>query len=245
MPQPSNIKNKFAYITGSSRGLGKALAEVLLEEGWSVTGIARNSTIAHDHYHHLQADLTKPWQEWLPGIFQEHPPGSRLLLINNAGTLGEVGYMGALETDALARTYALNVIAPALLLNEFIRRYPQLDKLALNISSGAGQYPVDGWGAYCSSKAALDMLSEVTAHEATLSRNAHIKVFSVSPGVIDTAMQEQIRQTDKRSFSRVSYFLDLKKGKRLADPEEVARQLLLLIDHPREFKEVKQDVRKL
>lgn len=245
MPEAPNIKSKHAYITGSSKGLGKALAEVLLEEGWSVTGIARTAALEHAFYHHLRLDLSITWQHWLPGIFQEHAPGSRLLLINNAGTLGEVGYMGTLEPERMAQAFALNVTAPALLMNEFIRQYPQLEKLVLNISSGAAQYPVDGWSAYCSSKAALDMLSEVAAHEATLVKNTNTKIFSISPGVIDTAMQEQIRETDKKSFSRVAYFQDLKKGKRLAEPLEVARQLLMLIAHPREFKEVKQDVRKL
>ncbi len=245
MPEDRKLKSKHAYVTGSSRGLGKALAEVLLEEGWSVTGIARTTAIAHGYYQHLPIDLSSAWQDWLPGIFQEHKPGSRLLLINNAGALGEVMYMGGLSPESLARVFALNVTAPALLMNEFLRQYPQQDKLVLNISSGAAQYPVDGWSAYCSSKSALDMLSEVAAHEAVLARKANVKVFSISPGVVDTAMQEQIRQTDKRSFSRVTYFQDLKKGKRLAEPQEVARQLMVLIDHPKEFKEVKQDVRKL
>lgn len=242
---PNPIFMKHAYITGSSRGIGKALAEALLQEGWRVTGISRSCTIEHPRYLHQQADLSAPWQEWLPQLFAEHAASDQLALINNAATLGEVGYMGALPPEALAKVYALNVTVPALLINEFLKQYPQQEKVVLNVSSGAGQYPVDGWSAYCSSKAALDMISEVTAHEAALAKKNNLKVFAVSPGVVDTAMQEQIRTTEKRSFSRVAYFQDLKKGKRLANPQEVARQLLPLLEHPQEFKEVKQDVRKL
>jgi benzil reductase ((S)-benzoin forming) len=234
-----------AYITGTSRGIGKALAEVLLDKGWSVTGISRTTAIEHPYYRHVQADLSAPWQEWLQRIFVAHEGGVRLALINNAATLGEVGYLGALPPEALAQAFALNVTAPALLMNAFIKRYPQHQKLIMNISSGAAQYPVDGWVAYCSSKAALDMLSEVAAHETELAKRSDLKVFSVSPGVVDTAMQEQIRYADKSVFSRVAYFLDLKKGERLADPQDVAYQLLSLIEHSDEYDAVKQDVRKL
>lgn len=243
MTQDSRLTKNHAYITGTSRGLGKALAEVLLEAGWSVTGLARNNAIQHPAYRHLTADLSAPWQEWLPTIFGEHAPGGRLLLINNAGMLGDVGYVGTLSSEALARAFAVNVTAPALLQNELIRRYPQHDKLVLNISSGAAQYPVDGWSAYCSSKAALDMLSEVAAHEVELTATPNLRVFSVAPGVVDTAMQDQIRGVDKKGFSRIEYFQDLKKEKRLADPRAVALQILALIEHPEKFKGVKQDVR--
>lgn len=234
-----------AYITGTSRGIGKALAEVLLEKGWSVTGISRTTAIEHPYYRHVKADLSASWQEWLPRVFSEHEGGQRLALINNAATLGEVGYLGALPPETLATAFTLNVTAPALLLNAFLQRYPRQQKLVLNISSGAAQYPVDGWGAYCSSKAALDMLTEVAAHESELAKRSDLKVFSVSPGVVDTSMQEQIRHADKSVFSRVAYFLDLKKGERLADPQDVAYQLLPLIEHSDDYQGVKQDVRKL
>jgi benzil reductase ((S)-benzoin forming) len=237
--------NNIAYITGTSRGIGQALAEVLLEEGWSVTGISRQQTVEHPAYKHLSLNLSDPWQQWLPNVFAQHEGAKRLLLINNAGTLGEVGYMGHLAPEAIASTVALNVTAPALLMNEFVKCYPQQPKLVLNISSGAAQYPVDGWSIYCSSKAALDMLSEVGAHEVELAKKSNLSIFSVSPGVVDTSMQEQIRHTDKKAFSRVAYFQQLKSGKRLADPKEVAHQLLMLINHPKEYKGVKQDVRKM
>lgn len=239
------MKPKYAYITGTSRGLGKAMAELLLEEGWWVKGIARHCSIAHDHYEHFEADLSNPWQQWLPEIFRQHETDSKLLLVNNAASLGEVGYVGTLSPDAVVKTVALNVTAPALLQNEFLKLFPQQEKLVLNISSGAAQYPVDGWSIYCSSKAALDMLSEVAAHEAELNKKNNLRVFSVAPGVVDTSMQEHIRQTDKSAFSRIAYFLELKKEKRLARPEDVVRQLLMLVEHPQEFKGVKQDVRKL
>lgn len=237
--------SNIAYITGSSKGIGRAIAEVLLKEGWSVVGISRNKSLEHPAYRHISADLSGPWQEWLPQIFTEQPENKRLLLINNAATLGEVDYLGNLTAGAMANALTLNVIAPALLMNEFLKTYPRQEKLVLNISSGAAQYPVDGWSTYCSSKSALDMLSDVAAHEAGMTKKSNLQVFSISPGVVDTTMQEQIRQTDKKAFSRVAYFQDLKKGKRLADPKEVARHLLVLINHPKEFKEVKQDVRKL
>lgn len=48
---------KVVYITGTSRGLGKALAEEYLSQGHKVVGLSRGSTIKHSNYQHIPIDL--------------------------------------------------------------------------------------------------------------------------------------------------------------------------------------------
>ena len=235
------------FITGSSRGIGKALAEVILAENDQnlVVGLARTNSLEHERFVHVQADLSKDMSETARRLFEQYQPTKRAVLINNAGTLGHTTYFGRIENSKLEQAFQVNVTAPAVLMNEFIRAYGhgKAAPLILNISSGAGKNPVDGWAGYCASKAALDMLSEVAALEAR-KKGSSLRVFSVSPGVVDTEMQSEIRGADQKDFSRVQQFVQLKKEGELNSPENVAQKIMNLLQNPKRFDSVLQDVRK-
>ncbi|MFP4092276.1 MAG: SDR family NAD(P)-dependent oxidoreductase, partial [Cyclobacteriaceae bacterium] len=154
---------RYFFITGTSRGIGKALVEkILQEEGTMVYGFSRNPSVEHKRYHHHTTDLADA--DWLSrnvaDFFPKLEDAEQIVLINNAGMLGEVKHMGEVEHASYARLFNLNVTAPAILMNQFIKTYRQSagERLIINVSSGAGKYPVDGWSGYCASKAALDML---------------------------------------------------------------------------------------
>lgn len=234
------------FITGSSRGIGKALAEALLNEseGNLVVGISRSNALEHERFVFVEADLSQEVTDLATQLFQQYKPAKSVVLVNNAGTLGQPANLGNLESKTLEQAFQLNVTAAAVLMNEFIRAYANgaARPLILNISSGAGKYPVDGWSAYCASKTALDMLSEVAALEAK-KRNSTLKVFSLAPGVVDTDMQGQIRQSSEKDFSRVQDFIRMKEEGLLAQPAAVADKILRLLRRPEGFTEVQQDVR--
>ena len=82
------------YITGSSSGLGKALAELLLEDNNNhIVGIARRETIQHERYIHYTLDLKEVINE---NIFQMLPPNcEKVVLINNAGAVGPITQVGS------------------------------------------------------------------------------------------------------------------------------------------------------
>ena len=65
-------------------------------------------------------------------------------------------------------------------------------KRILNISSGAGRNPYEGWGAYCTTKAGLDHFSRVVAMEQA-NEQYPVEIVSIAPGIIDTDMQATIR----------------------------------------------------
>jgi benzil reductase ((S)-benzoin forming) len=234
------------FITGSSRGIGKALAEALLNEseGNWVVGLSRTNALEHERFVFVEADLNQDVSVLARQLFHQYKPGKRVVLVNNAGTLGQPANLGTLENKTLEQAFQLNITAAAVLMNEFIRAYEDgaASPLILNISSGAGKYPVDGWSAYCASKAALDMLSEVAAMEAK-KRNSRLKVFSLAPGVVDTEMQGQIRQSSEKGFSRVQDFIRMKEEGLLAQPAAVADKIIRLLRKPEGFTDVQQDVR--
>ena len=246
----SNLKTKemesVFFITGSSRGIGKALAEAILaadEQNW-VVGLSRSNSLEHERFIFLEADLSEAVDHLAVELFKQYQPTKRVVLVNNAGTLGQAAPLGKMENSQLERAFQLNVSAPAVLMNEFIRAYGKgpAGSLILNISSGAGKYPVDGWSAYCSSKAALDMLSEVAAMEAK-KKGSKLKVYSLAPGVVDTAMQGEIRSSNQEDFSRVEDFRKMKEEGILASPAQVAAKILKLLQQPERFEGVQQDVR--
>lgn len=237
------------FITGTSQGIGKALAERVLQENSSqVYGFSRSQSIEHPRYTHTFVDLSDiaSLTARVSHFFPSLERAEKIVLINNAGMLGEVKYLGDLDDERIAQLFNLNLIAPTILVNHFVRTYQDLpaEKLIINVSSGAGKYPVDGWSGYCASKAALDMISQVVALELEKKEQKHFKIYALAPGVVDTRMQGEIRAVDARHFSSLDKFKQYKANRELDDPAYTANKFFQLIQQPDQFEKVLQDVRK-
>ncbi|MFL5727991.1 MAG: SDR family NAD(P)-dependent oxidoreductase [Cytophagaceae bacterium] len=229
----------YFFITGSSRGLGKALASTLLKEEMNfVTGISRHCSISHPNYKHIILDLANPAQvlRFLPDIFPSLQAADKIVLINNASVLGKAAYLGNTDSQAILDSLQVNIASPAILINEFIRKYEKQDaeKIILNITSGAGKRAVDGWASYCAAKAALNMMSDVMAEEEKI-RQRGFRIFSAAPGIVDTYMQAEIRNSDVENFSALEKFRAYKEEGALADPEYVAGKLIYVLNNPGSF----------
>ncbi|NEM98226.1 SDR family NAD(P)-dependent oxidoreductase [Pontibacter sp. BT327] len=237
-------------ITGTSKGIGKALTEELLKDDNNcVVGVCRNSTINHKNYRHQPLDFSDiPAVEHnLQKVFLPYKDAEKLVLINNAGVLGDIGYVGeGMPNERFEFVFDVNVIVPAMLMNSFLQVYQQhpAQKLIINISSGAGKYPIDGWASYCASKAALDMLSMTIQKEQDM-RGSGVKIYALAPGVVDTQMQGQIREADAERFSTVEKFRDYKASNVLAQPEDVAHKIIRFMQNTDNYSEVLQDVRNM
>ena len=223
----------YYYITGTSRGIGKAFAEHLLENPTNyVIGLSRQCTIEHTNYKHFYLDLTDV-NAVTDFKFELHAHPQKVYLINNAGSLGFIKPIGKLEASEIIKNYNLNLIAPAVLTNAFIQCYNTTDaeKVIVNISSGAARTPIDGWALYCSSKAGLDMFSRVVdaeqkvrAHHPLDNIHKGFLIFSIAPGVVDTNMQTEIRSAAKADFSRLEDFIGYNVNNQLADPKTIAEK---------------------
>jgi benzil reductase ((S)-benzoin forming) len=218
---------KQVFITGSSKGLGKALAQAYLENGDIVHGLSRSCSIESKHYFHHQIDLTD-LAACNNFSFELEPAAEAYILINNAGTLGEMKQLGSWTAEAMQSVFQLNVMAPLLLSQQFYKVKPQASKkrFVLHIGSGAGEKPLDGWMQYCASKSALHMASRVMEEELKLGNKQHFEQRVLSPGVIDTPMQAEIRKADKQHFSHLERFKEYKKTDNLKDAGETARKII-------------------
>ncbi len=218
-------------ITGTSSGLGLELAKKLLEdENNRVFGISRRCAIAHERYTHNRLDLCN-----LHDVMDLELPISgdeeAVFLINNAGWIGEVALVGkeGLDHDAIHESFNINLVAPTILINQFISQVKDLDcrRVILNISSGAGRYPVKAWGTYCASKAGIDMLTRVINEE-----SPEIECYALAPGIVETPMQETIRSVKPERFPDLERFIGYHENGELRPADEVAEQIADLLANP-------------
>jgi benzil reductase ((S)-benzoin forming) len=232
------------YITGTSKGLGRALAEGYLDRGHQVVGIGRRNVIEHPNYEFVRCDLND--LEAVKRIRFESD-GMSCMLINNAGIIGSVKRVSDLDAGALQEVMDINAIAPMILCQQFLKDIPTAGSVTiLNISSGAASRAIPGWAAYCASKAALDRFSDTLFMEEQ-EKERNVIIYSLAPGVIDSEMQETIRSSEKKDFSSLQTFKDLKEKNELETPEAVARKIMELLSLPfdgrvvRSLREVKTD----
>ncbi len=221
----------YYFVTGSSKGLGKSIVDLLLKDKNNVVyGLARTCSVQHERYIHTSVDM-RELKEVIGYEFPLLENMEKLVLINSAGMVGDIKHVGAIDNQKIIDSYNLNLIAPVILANNFIAKYSNLDsnKTVLNISSGAGRSPIDGWSTYCSTKAGMDMFSQVLDVESQIDQS-NVKVLSLAPGIIDTAMQREIRASDECDFSNINRFVDYKKNNDLASPEETAINVLRFVN---------------
>ncbi|MBN2726594.1 SDR family NAD(P)-dependent oxidoreductase [Candidatus Mcinerneyibacteriota bacterium] len=236
---------KHVIITGASRGVGRALVHSLAYGNFVLHCIARTrlDDLAEEIEEKVGGIVTYPYDlsrlEGLPGlmetIFSHIEEPEFVGLINNAAVLSPVGPLGKIESEKIGNAVNVNLSAPLILMNEFVRQSQILDceKRILNISSGAGKHPYYGWSSYCSSKAGLDMASRVFAEEQKERKEAErVKILSLSPGIVDTDMQQHIRKQPRENFIYVGKFIEFHKSGALKKPEEVAEKIkeILFLD---------------
>lgn len=217
-------------ITGTSSGIGKALAEHYLAKGERVIGISRSNTLQDALFTHIPCDLSNIKEleqlELKKHITQQDFP---IALFNNAGTIGDINRSHELTLSHYIQVANLNIVAPQYLSTLVLQTFGfENVSFILNISSGAGQRPIPSWAAYCASKAAIDLFSR-TLQEEILELGYSTRIFSVAPGVVDTQMQVTIRQSGEDNFSQNKKFVELKEENMLRSPEEVAQLLTELL----------------
>lgn len=237
----------YYYITGTSKGIGKAFAEYLLENPSNkVIGISRQRSIEHPNYSHFNLDLTDV-NAIAVFKFDLHANAKKIYLINNAGALGFIKPVGKLDAATIIKNFTLNLIAPSVLTNAFMNCYNSIEaeKVIVNISSGAGKTPIDGWAVYCASKAGIDMFSRVVDEEQKINDkhtesviHKGFKIFSIAPGVVDTDMQNEIRSASKNDFSKLEKFIEYKVNNQLLEPAMISRKYFNILENVKGIKDV-------
>ncbi len=222
----------YYFITGTSSGIGKALVEqLLLDEKNYIFGFSRTNSLKNERFTHQKVNLAN-LEEVKNLNFPDLKDVKKIILINNAGTLGSIKHLGNLNTEDIITSFNVNLTSVALLTNAFIKQYQQenFERIIINISSGAAQKAYDGWAAYCTTKAGVNMLTEAIHKEQQLMKFP-IKAFAIAPGVVDTEMQNVIRKTDKKDFSNIDKFHNLKESGALYEAKDVADKLIAMCEN--------------
>jgi benzil reductase ((S)-benzoin forming) len=227
------MAGRLCVVTGSSSGIGLAVARDLLARGWSVLGLSRREApIDHPAWRHLGVDLadlstlSRLGGEVL-GPALRAPGLGRVGLVNGAAQLGPVASLAHADPGAVARSLLVDVAAPMALLGLALREVGTVPLRVVNVSSGAATRPYAGWGAYCSAKAALRMAGQVAALEAA---GRDVRVVSFEPGVVDTPMQAEVRRADRAEFPQLDRFLALQAEGKLVPPEAPAGEIAALLE---------------
>ena len=237
---------KRALITGAGTGIGRALCERLIAEGYEVVGVGRRLQPLDalmqdfgDSVMTVQADVgTVSGRRKISSALKRKKLN---LLVHNAAVLDPAGSLSKMKRSAWQKHYQINLEGPLFLTQKLLPKLQSGSRI-LHISSGAAHQPVQGWAAYCISKAALLMSYKCWKQELL---EKGILIGSAKPGIVDTPMQEQIRNLDEKEFPMLEKFRSFKHQNELLNPKEVSRFLtwLLLESEPEQFSHEDHDVR--
>jgi benzil reductase ((S)-benzoin forming) len=241
VPRP----NRLAVVTGTSSGIGEALTRTLLQRDWRVVGISRRAgPIDSPHYIHVPLDLgdatrlTEALTSTL-GAMVSDSAIERLALVNNAADVALHGQVDQLDPAAMMRAYAVNTVAPVLLMGWILRTgAPHVPIRIVNVSTGAAVQPLPGLGAYAATKAALRLVGMIFAGELDMRPGAprDVSVLCYDPGVVDTPMQQAVRESSAEKLPIVQMFQQLAAHRMLRTPDIPANAVADYLDangHPR------------
>jgi benzil reductase ((S)-benzoin forming) len=216
----SSARSLVIVITGASRGLGAGMAETYLAKGHKLGICARSSSASFDTSTYAEkvlyqsVDVCNPEaiQSFLDAVVAKF--GSIDLWINNAGIIGPIQPIRNTNYEEFNTNIQINLggvfHGTKAYINHVRSQSAIKDATLINISSGAAVKGYAGWGAYCSSKGAVDRLTECAFIEEEEGGTTNLRAYSIAPGVIDTDMQAMIRSTSKEDFPMVDQFLEMK-----------------------------------
>ena len=240
------MKQTTVIISGHSHGLGAALTAAWLQHGARVLGLARrhNPELAASHPGQLQEtarDLADPQAvlDYSRSDAFRHTcqTAETLWLINNAGTVAPSAPLGAQPDDVIIHAVGLNITAPLLLANAVLAHARDHDRVRIvHISSGAARKPSPGCSIYGASKAALDRHAADAAAEG-------VRITSLAPGVVDTAMQAGMRADP--AFPLRDQFAALHADGKLQSAAATAAQILAYCQSDQFAREPIADIRTL
>ena len=198
MTDSKALSGRLAVVTGASRGIGAATAEALAAAGAHVILVARTGSALEEVEERIHAaggtatiaplDLTDGESIGKLAVAVAERWKKLDILVLNAAMLGSLSPVQDIDPKEYSRLLSLNLLAPQALIAAFdglLKKSDRADVVALTSSVGAE--PRAFWGAYGSSKAALETLLGAYADETAFTKR--IRVHIVDPGATRTRMR--------------------------------------------------------
>ncbi|NDA79156.1 MAG: SDR family oxidoreductase [Acidimicrobiia bacterium] len=199
-----------ALITGTSHGLGRALAERLLADGWIVHGFARGEqTLTHDRFHNHVVDVTDE-AAVRAAVAAVASSGRIDLLVNNAGGAALNAFLltpGSVA-ESLMRVNYLGTFHCLQAVGKVMVR--QRGGLVVNVTTVAVPLSLEGEAAYVASKAAVEALTKVAAKELA---PQGVRVVALGLGPVETRLT---RGVPHASLAKINAAIGRPQGTTLA-----------------------------
>jgi NAD(P)-dependent dehydrogenase (short-subunit alcohol dehydrogenase family) len=193
------LKDRIALITGASRGIGRAVAEVFAREGAQVLLLARNRKAlervddairkAGGKASLVPLELSdgKSVDALGPTLYERF--GSLDILVGNAAILGRLSPLTHIPSEHWERSFAINVTANWRLIRTLDPLLRRSDAgRVIFVTSGVARSSRAYWAPYSVTKAALEALAKTYANE---TRDSRIKVNLIDPGATATSMRAE------------------------------------------------------
>ncbi len=204
VPVP-DLSGKTILVTGAGRGIGSHLVEILTSRGARVfaglAGKADEAAAARlSGAETLRLDVTEQRDADAAIAHIRSTAGKLDALVNNAGVIAPIDHLVNLDPRGLGQAFEVNVLGVHRMT---VAAHPMLAAskgVIVNAGTGAATTPLEGWTAYCCSKAAARMLTQMIGLELA---GDGIKCFFVGIPPTDTDMQAEIRASGLNAVSRI------------------------------------------
>lgn len=219
-----NVSSKTFLITGTSRGLGEAFVDTIINKSKAtIVSLSRSITknqekLDKDRFLFFKTDLSKSKDFKNFKELKNVITTKELVFINNAGSINPISKIGEINAAQIKENLSVNILSTFLLCNFILDEFGENKITMINISSGAANIPLENWSLYCSGKAAIKMLFDVMAKE-----YPEHSFLNIDPGVMDTDMQTYIRNSN---FKNAKNFIKYKEDGILKNPTKVAEDIL-------------------
>ncbi|WP_294612987.1 SDR family oxidoreductase [Roseovarius sp.] len=204
------MQGKCVLITGASKGIGAAAARVFAAAGANVALAARNGDAVAELAGEIgesaiaiPCDVSRYW-EVEAAVAACHTAFGRLdVLIGNAGVIDPIVSLRDADPESWGHAIDVNLKG---VFNGMRAALPGMIEQGhgtiITVSSGAAHNALEGWSAYCASKAGAAMLTRSADLE---SRDHGIRVMGLSPGTVATDMQREIKKSGVNSVSQLDW----------------------------------------
>lgn len=201
-----DLSGRTILITGAGRGIGASVSNLLAKAGAHVFSGVYDKPDAGceallEPCTQINLDVTDPGSVATAITQIRAATGQLDALINNAGSIAPIGHIDTLATESLRLAYEVNALGLHRMTCAALPLLRASKGVVVNAGTGAATTPMEGWAAYCNSKAAARMMTMMFAKDLEAE---DVQFFFVGIPPTDTEMQSEIRTAGLNPISKIA-----------------------------------------